>query len=107
MVRALTTCLAVLVLVSAGNADQLQATAPSGEPCDGALVPVAPSNSGHCIKPGSGESFKDCPECPEMVVVPAGSFTMGSPADELDGKAAKVRNTTCRSRSPLLLAGSR
>ena len=26
-----------------------------------------------------GETFKDCPECPEMVVVPAGSFMMGSP----------------------------
>ena len=25
-----------------------------------------------------GETFKDCPECPEMVVVPAGSFMMGS-----------------------------
>jgi formylglycine-generating enzyme required for sulfatase activity len=25
--------------------------------------------------------FKDCPECPEMVVIPAGSFMMGSPSD--------------------------
>jgi formylglycine-generating enzyme required for sulfatase activity len=29
-----------------------------------------------------GTTFKDCPECPEMVVVPAGSFTMGSPESE-------------------------
>ena len=29
-----------------------------------------------------GKSFSDCAECPEMVVVPAGSFTMGSPASE-------------------------
>ena len=29
-----------------------------------------------------GEEFRDCPECPEMVVVPAGSFTMGSPPTE-------------------------
>ncbi len=28
---------------------------------------------------GSGQSFRDCPECPEMAVVPAGSFMMGSP----------------------------
>ena len=29
-----------------------------------------------------GETFKDCPECPEMLVVPAGSFIMGSPESE-------------------------
>jgi hypothetical protein len=29
-----------------------------------------------------GETVRDCSECPELVVVPAGSFTMGSPADE-------------------------
>jgi len=41
------------------------------------------------VKPGSGQSFKDkladgkpCPMCPEMVVAPSGSFTMGSPGDE-------------------------
>ena len=26
--------------------------------------------------------FRDCPECPEMVVIPAGGFLMGSPASE-------------------------
>lgn len=26
--------------------------------------------------------FRDCPDCPEMVVIPAGNFTMGSPASE-------------------------
>lgn len=34
------------------------------------------------VKPGSGASFHDCPDCPEMVVVPAGTFTRGSPANE-------------------------
>jgi formylglycine-generating enzyme required for sulfatase activity len=34
------------------------------------------------IKPGSGEGFKDAPFAPEMVVVPAGEFMMGSPSDE-------------------------
>lgn len=29
-----------------------------------------------------GETFKECDVCPEMVVVPAGSFIMGSPATE-------------------------
>ena len=26
--------------------------------------------------------FRDCPDCPEMVVIPAGRFSMGSPPDE-------------------------
>src|SRR5207237_9429174 len=30
----------------------------------------------------AGTVFRDCPECPEMVVVPAGTFTMGSAAAE-------------------------
>lgn len=29
-----------------------------------------------------GTVFRDCPDCPQMVVVPAGNFTMGSPASE-------------------------
>lgn len=29
-----------------------------------------------------GQSFKECRNCPEMVVLPAGEFTMGSPPDE-------------------------
>jgi formylglycine-generating enzyme required for sulfatase activity len=29
-----------------------------------------------------GQTFKECRNCPDMVVVPAGTFMMGSPADE-------------------------
>jgi formylglycine-generating enzyme required for sulfatase activity len=29
-----------------------------------------------------GQSFKECRNCPEMVVLPTGEFTMGSPPDE-------------------------
>ena len=29
-----------------------------------------------------GQSFRDCAGCPEMMVIPAGTFTMGSPASE-------------------------
>jgi formylglycine-generating enzyme required for sulfatase activity len=29
-----------------------------------------------------GTVFQDCPDCPRMVVIPAGDFTMGSPASE-------------------------
>ena len=33
-------------------------------------------------QPAPGSTFKDCRNCPEMVVIPPGSFMMGSPADE-------------------------
>ena len=33
-------------------------------------------------EPKVGERFRDCVACPEMVVVPAGSFLMGSPESE-------------------------
>jgi formylglycine-generating enzyme required for sulfatase activity len=54
---------------------------PTEDACDGLLVSVAMSEK-PCIKPGSGASFKDCADCPEMVVAPSGSFNMGSPSDE-------------------------
>ena len=31
-----------------------------------------------------GSTLRDCTQCPEMVVVPAGAYRMGSPADETD-----------------------
>jgi formylglycine-generating enzyme required for sulfatase activity len=37
--------------------------------------------------PKPGDTFRDCPTCPEMVVVPAGSFKMGSPDSEADRSA--------------------
>jgi formylglycine-generating enzyme required for sulfatase activity/uncharacterized caspase-like protein len=54
---------------------------PDGAACDGLLVVVA-MGPNPCINPGSGESFKDCPDCPEMVIVPQGSFLIGSPESE-------------------------
>jgi formylglycine-generating enzyme required for sulfatase activity len=36
----------------------------------------------------AGTVFRDCPECPEMVVVPGGTFTMGSSAAEKSWAAA-------------------
>jgi formylglycine-generating enzyme required for sulfatase activity len=40
------------------------------------------------LKPG--EKFKECRNCPEMIVVPAGTFTMGSPASDPDHQANEV-----------------
>ena len=34
------------------------------------------------VGPPAGDSFRDCPACPEMVMVPPGSFQMGSPSGE-------------------------
>jgi formylglycine-generating enzyme required for sulfatase activity len=45
-------------------------------------------------KPGPGQVFKDCSDCPEMVLIPAGSFTMGSNeyADEMPTHTVSVRS---------------
>ncbi len=48
-------------------------------------APETPAQPAVGIYPGTkepGSTFKDCPECPEMGVIPAGNFTMGSPASE-------------------------
>ena len=39
-------------------------------------------------KVGNPKEFRDCPECPEMVMIPAGSFMMGSP----EGEAGRDKN---------------
>ena len=52
------------------------------------VVPVLAEAPAPAVSPGpepavaAGGSFADCEECPEMIVVPAGSFTMGSPETE-------------------------
>ncbi len=66
--------------------EEVAAAAPPKAParpptrCDG--VEALVGNEKRCLKPK--ESFKDCPECPEMVVVPGGEFIMGSSAIEAD-----------------------
>ena len=46
--------------------------------------------------PKPGDTFRDCPTCPEMVVVPAGSFKMGSPDNDerRDADEGPVRTVT-------------
>ena len=49
--------------------------------CSGATVVVAKAAAPRCL--ALKETFRDCDAtCPEMVVVPAGTFVMGSPANE-------------------------
>ncbi len=42
--------------------------------------------------PGTLTQFQDCADCPQMVVIPAGEFTMGSPPS--DGAAAAQHRVT-------------
>jgi formylglycine-generating enzyme required for sulfatase activity len=49
------------------------------EPMDGVEIPKVQISRPQAAK--SGAVFKDCDVCPEMVVIPAGSFWMGSPPD--------------------------
>jgi formylglycine-generating enzyme required for sulfatase activity len=60
--------------------------------CDGDNVEVVVGEQ-RCLKSGARESFKDCPDCPEMVVVPAGSYSMGAAPDEevATGREDQVR----------------
>src|SRR5262249_29340011 len=71
-------------------APPVQPTAPSGS---GATPAVGDYPETRGVYPVTAEkeralklkdSFKECDQCPEMVVVPSGRFTMGSPANEKD-----------------------
>ena len=44
------------------------------------LVALTPAGKGFAA---GNATFRDCTQCPEMVNLPAGQFTMGSPASEL------------------------
>jgi formylglycine-generating enzyme required for sulfatase activity len=48
-----------------------------------ALCAAALPNLAQAATPQPGKVFKDCKDCPEMVVLPAGTFTMGTPEDEV------------------------
>ncbi len=52
---------------------------PKPDSCQGGVVTRVEGEQ-RCLR--AGDTFRDCPECPEMVVLPAGRFTMGSPASE-------------------------
>lgn len=46
-------------------------------------APVAePTPASELARRAAGETFRDCDACPEMIVLPSGLFTMGSPTSE-------------------------
>lgn len=70
---------------------QADASAPSAAPASGTVSMPAddtPAATFAATSPPSipgqrpGQSFRDCPDCPEMTTVPAGAFIMGSPENE-------------------------
>jgi formylglycine-generating enzyme required for sulfatase activity len=56
--------------------------------------------------PASARTIKDCADCPELVVIPAGSFTMGSPADEPEHEADESPQRPIRIVRPFAVARS-
>jgi formylglycine-generating enzyme required for sulfatase activity len=66
---------AQLRLASAERESQQQRLAVTRPPASQGASQMAPMAS-------PGQTFKDCAECPEMVVIPAGRFLMGSPEGE-------------------------
>jgi formylglycine-generating enzyme required for sulfatase activity len=54
------------------------------------------------LKPA--DVFRECDDCPEMVVVPAGSFVMGSPADESGRKGDEGPQHPVTIRRPFAIA---
>lgn len=68
MIRLIAPALVLLALAGCTVSGQ----AGSGQ---SAAMPKASSLKG-------GDTFRECRNCPEMVVIPAGSFTMGSPSTE-------------------------
>jgi len=67
--------LVLLILVLSGGLRSAHAQ----EGVDGGARPLSATEE-RALKPG--DVFKECDMCPELVVVPTGSFTMGSPASE-------------------------
>ncbi len=58
------------------------APAPLLVPSAPAPPPAVPTTTAAATTPRAGERFRDCATCPEMVVIPAGAFQMGSPPGE-------------------------
>jgi formylglycine-generating enzyme required for sulfatase activity len=65
--------------VSSNPRPPSDAWSPEPAPGQSAEAPLAPERE-RALKPG--DEFKECAECPRMVVIPAGEFMMGAPESE-------------------------
>lgn len=46
------------------------------------LIPVSIAIAGAASQPGPSQVIQDCPSCPRMIVIPAGTYSIGAPKDE-------------------------
>lgn len=65
-------------------------TAPPAKPATASAQPSAPSATSATARSAPGTVFRDCPVCPDMVVIPAGEFMMGSEAEKDEQPVRKV-----------------
>jgi formylglycine-generating enzyme required for sulfatase activity len=63
---------------------------------------VLTAEAERALKPG--DTFMECASCPKMVVVPAGSFIMGSPANEAMRRNEEGPQHTVTIRQPLAVS---
>ncbi|MDP6953500.1 MAG: formylglycine-generating enzyme family protein, partial [Alphaproteobacteria bacterium] len=61
------------------------------------------STAGLATPPQPGERFSDCAACPEMLVLPAGAFAMGSQADEAGHRETEAPQHTVEIRRPIAI----
>lgn len=79
-------CTSALCLCNA----QAQVSSVEGiEPVEGLVIPKPQTSQPQAVRPGA--VFKDCDDCPEMIVIPAGSFLMGSPIDPEHDSASNTK----------------
>lgn len=80
----------------------LATPAASAQSCKGVNARVGKAMQ--CLAPA--ETFKDCPTCPEMVVIPAGRFQMGSQEtrDEQPIHAVGIKRPFAMSRTEVTFA---
>lgn len=67
---------------------------------DLALIRIATPEGEIWRRPGDGNSFRDCPNCPPLVALPPGRFLMGSPPGEA-GRQENEDNTPDRGGEPV------
>ena len=93
--RTIVSPVALLAIVAIAEA-AAQSPAPARTAAPAARLAKSPRPATP-IKPG--ETFEECRNCPEMVVLAPGSFTMGSPADEADRRESEVQRRVTFSRA--------